>query len=66
MDHGRTCFAFAAGVAMVCGHAAKLTGDVVVALNSVQDNLTGASGAGILGDPKSGQVAIRLQFQLLF
>jgi hypothetical protein len=52
------------------GHAAKATVDMVIALTQTGDLATiGAipeTGSGILGDDSSGEVTLRVQFQLLF
>lgn len=45
------------------GHAAKATTDIVIGLN---DGAIYDPGAGMLFDPKAGQVAWRIQIQLLF
>lgn len=54
-------------------HAAKLTGDVVIGLNETADmmNAFGELGGldsrtGILGNPSSGEVAVRLQLSTTF
>lgn len=52
------------------GHAAKFTGDIVVSLDETPD-LVGLgvlpnTGVGLLGDGESGEVVVRLQFQLQF
>jgi hypothetical protein len=53
------------------GHAAKATVDVVYAFERTNGltGLTGAlpnTGVGLIGDTKSGEVTIRLQFQVMF
>ncbi len=54
----------------IAGQAAKFTGDIVFALDETPD-LVGLgvlpnTGVGLLGDTESGEVVVRLQFQLLF
>lgn len=54
----------------IAGHAAKATADFVVALDETPDLVgLGAlpnTGIGLLGDTESGEVVVRLQFQLMF
>ncbi|MGE3110056.1 MAG: porin [Phycisphaerales bacterium] len=54
----------------IAGHAAKFTADAVISLDETPDLVTlGAlpnTSVGLLGDADSGEVVVRLQFQLLF
>ncbi|MBL8746695.1 MAG: hypothetical protein JNK58_10115 [Phycisphaerae bacterium] len=48
------------------GHASKFTGDVVWYLDETDPLVTRRTGHGQLGDDDSGEVTVRLQWQLLF
>jgi len=56
----------------IAGHAAKLTADVVWALDDTQGLINSGiggfpnSGIGLLGSPQDNEVVLRLQFQLIF
>jgi len=63
-------FVTVGGNQYIAGHAAKFTADAVVALDKTPDLVAlGAlpnTGVGLLGDGDSGEVAVRVQFQLMF
>lgn len=52
----------------IAGHAAKFTADVVYAVSETEglNSLNSFSNTGLLGSTDEGEVAIRVQFQLLF